>query len=215
MKKTMKIRLAMDTAGTARHFDDNGFLHVDACHICKEKVYPYAGEELLDVFPELDPDGTYYAFLPAVVMQRALSSFEGLPLLLDHHDESAEAPQKEFRVGSTGTDAAYNAPYMDVSLHITDAEAIRRIQSGEQREISIGFFATYERAFGIFNNDPYEFVMTDLYGNHVALVEEGRAGHDCLVADSSPSVNGFAHWLKKHDLIRDLKTAARTAKYSF
>lgn len=195
------LNFALDAAPSRRRYDVNGFLHVDACHIAKEKVYPYTGDELAEL-EGIDPDGVYYALLPAETIINSLRTFEGLPLLLDHHDESAAEPAKEYRVGSTGTDAAYNAPYLDVSLHITDAEAIRRVESGEQREISIGFFATYDKRPGVYDDQPYDFVMSHLVGNHVALVPEGRAGHDVLVADS---VNGFSHWLKTRGLARSAK----------
>lgn len=203
------FNLTFDAAPSRRRYDVNGFLHVAACHICKEKVYPYTGDELPEI-DGIDPDGVYYAYLPAPVIQNALTSFEGLPLLLDHHDESAEEPARAYRVGSTGTDAEYNAPYLDISLSITDAEAIRKIESGEQRELSIGFFATYEPAAGIFDGEAYDFIMTSLTGNHVALVPEGRAGHDVLVADAAPSSKGFAHWLKRHNLTRTAKSWPRT-----
>ena len=203
------LNFALDAAPSRRRYDVNGFLHVDACHIAKEKVYPYTGDELAEL-EGIDPDGVYYAYLPAPVIQNALTTFEGLPLLLDHHDESAAEPAKAYRVGSTGTDAAYRAPYLDVSLHITDAEAIRRVESGEQREISIGFFATYAPAAGIFNGEAYDFVISRLTGNHVALVPEGRAGHDVLVADAAPNSQGFAHWLKQHNLTRTVKSWPRS-----
>ena len=207
MKRLHKYNLTFDTK-TARRYDANGFLHVAACHIAKAMVYPYTGDELPEVY-DLDPDGVYYALLPAETIKRALKTFEGLPLLLDHHDESAEAPARAYRVGSTGTDAAYRAPYLDVSLHITDAEAIRRVESGEQREISIGFFATYDKRPGVYDDQPYDFVMSRLVGNHVALVPEGRAGHDVLVADAAPNSQGFAHWLKQHNLTRTVKSWPR------
>lgn len=206
MKITNTYRLTFDAGKTARRYDANGFLHVAACHIAKAMVYPYTGDELPEVY-DLDPDGVYYALLPAETIKRALKTFEGLPLLLDHHDESAEAPARAYRVGSTGTDAAYRAPYLDVSLHITDAEAIRRVESGEQREISIGFFATYDKRPGVYDDQPYDFVMSRLVGNHVALVPEGRAGHDVLVADSA---NGFSHWLKTRGLARTVKNWPRS-----
>lgn len=203
------LNIALDAAPSRRRYDANGFLHVRGCHIVKEKVYLYTGDELTGI-GGLDPDGVYYAYLPAAVIQTALTSFEGLPLLLDHHDESAEFPAKEYRVGSTGTDAVFNSPYLDISLSITDAEAIEKIESGEQRELSIGFFATYAPVAGVFNDEPYDFIITELVGNHVALVPEGRAGHDVLVADSAPSSKGFAHWLKRNGLTRTVQSWPRS-----
>lgn len=205
MTKRHMLQIALDgmTDMSRRRYDVNGFLHVDGCHVVKEMVYPHRGDELPEVFG-VEPDGIYYAYLPAAVIERACKTFEGLPLLIDHHDESAEAPAKEHRVGSTGTDARFNPPYLDISLHITDQEAIDAIESGDHKELSIGFFANYTPSPGIFNGEMYDFVMSDLIGNHIALVEEGRAGHDCVVADSMPTRQGFAHWMKIHDLVKFL-----------
>ncbi len=36
---------------------------------------------------------------------------------------------------------------------------------------------------GKFMGEPYDGIMTDIYVDHVALVEQGRAGHDVRVAD--------------------------------
>lgn len=58
----------------------------------------------------------------------------------EHHFDSAQNPQREFRVGSVGTDCTYNAPYLQASLTITDAEAIRKIESGERVELSCSYF---------------------------------------------------------------------------
>jgi hypothetical protein len=75
------------------------------------------------------------------------------------------------------------------SLHIQDADAIRRINDGTMREISMGYFYTPVLKHGEFEGEPYDLIMTDIACNHVALVEEGRAGHDVLVKDAALTPN--------------------------
>ncbi|MCD6620060.1 DUF2213 domain-containing protein, partial [Aeromonas veronii] len=113
-----------------------------------------------------------------------MESLNGIPVLLKHAEDSAEAPASN-RVGSTGTDAKWEPPYLTNSLHIQDADAIRRINDGTMREISMGYFYTPVLRHGEFEGEPYDVVMTDISCNHVALVEEGRAGHDVSVKDST------------------------------
>ena len=177
-------RIALD-ASSARRFDENGFLHVAASHISKECVNPYYGSEIPG-WEELglDPERVYYGWRAGAELAAGAATFNGLPLLLDHHVDSAAAPQKEHRVGSLGTDAAFVAPYLDNSLIITDATAIEAIESGRCRELSAAYM--YEPLFrpGAFQGEAYDFVMTNIRGNHVALVEEGRAGPDVVVADA-------------------------------
>jgi hypothetical protein len=87
-------------------------------------------------------------------------------------------------VGSLGTDAKYVAPYITNSLTVTDSNAIERIQTGEFRDLSAGYMCDVEMTGGVFGGQSYDGVMRNIRGNHVALVREGRAGHDVRVADS-------------------------------
>lgn len=191
----MKLKITLD-AQTRRRYDTNGFLHVGACHIAKEMVYPYLGAELPPVF-RLDGKSTYYAYLPGSVLMTAARSFEGVPLLIDHHNDNAKHPAKQYRVGSLGR-VQYRAPYLDADLHVTDRQAIDLIESNKRRELSIGFYAEYARRPGAFRGVPYDFIITRLTGGHVALVKEGRAGHDCLVADSARL--DFMTWISRRGL---------------
>lgn len=180
-----KYRLAFDRVPTRRSFDENGFLRVTQCHITKETVNPYYGREVPGWQElHLDPEKIYYGWRSGEELEKAAKTFEGLPLLLGHHVESAEDPQKEYRVGSSGTDAIWNQPYIDISLFVTDAEAIRSIEEGKTREISCAYLYEPDFTPGNFGGQDYDFVMRDIRGNHIALVEEGRAGADVVVADA-------------------------------
>ena len=97
----------------------------------------------------------------------------------------ADNPAKNTRVGSTGTDGAFHSPFLTDSLHIQDKNAIDRINDGSMRELSLAYrykpvFTPGETPDG----EKYDFIMTDISANHVALVDEGRAGHEVLVYDS-------------------------------
>jgi len=173
-------------ATSLRRKDENGFLHVAVSHISKETVNPYRGREIPGWSGlGLDPDRIYQGYRSGAALAAGAETFNGLPLLMDHHPDSAENPQKEYRIGSLGTDAAFNAPYLDNSLILTDARAIELVESGLTRELSASY--RYEPDFtpGEFQGQPYDFIMTNIRGNHVALVEEGRAGRDVLVADQA------------------------------
>lgn len=188
---TNKIRvLTYDKASiedSVRSFDENGYMHVDVSNITKEQVAPYRGDEIPN-FRQLgfDPGTIYHGYRPAEELAKpaTVESLNGIPVLLEHHPDSAAAPAKDYRVGSTGTDARWDAPYLTNSLHIQDEDAISRIKDGSMRELSLGYFYTPIRQEGEFNGEHYDFIMTDIACNHVALVEKGRAGPDVLVGDS-------------------------------
>lgn len=170
-----------------RSIDENGYLHVAISNVTKEQVAPYYGDEIPN-FKQLGfkPDKLYHGYRPASELSKeeTIKSLNGIPILLEHHPDSAESPAKEYRVGATGTDAQFNAPYLQNSLHIQDADAINRIKDGSMQELSLGYFYTPIRKEGEFNGEKYDFVMTDIACNHVALVERGRAGKDVCVEDS-------------------------------
>lgn len=184
MKKLVYDRSPVDSVRTV---DDNGYLHVGISNITKEQVAPYLGSEIPG-FEKLGlkPDEIYSVYRPASELSKpaTVESLNGIPVLLKHAEDSAEAPASN-RVGSTGTDAKWEPPYLTNSLHIQDADAIRRINDGTMREISMGYFYTPVLRHGEFEGEPYDVVMTDISCNHVALVEEGRAGHDVSVKDSN------------------------------
>lgn len=181
----MKCSLAFDNSPSMRSVDENGFMRVASSHITKETVNPYYGREIPG-WEELglDPNHIYYGYRAGDELKKAAPTFEGLPLLLGHHVESADAPQKEYRVGSTGTDATWNAPYLDNSLFITDSNAIRMVEDGHMKELSCAYYYEPDFTPGKFEGVPYDFVMRHIRGNHIALVEEGRAGADVVVADA-------------------------------
>lgn len=184
MKKLVYDSSPVDSVRT---IDDNGYLHVGISNITKEQVAPYLGSEIPG-FEKLGlkPDEIYNVYRPASELSKpaTVESLNGIPVLLKHAEDSAEAPASN-RVGSTGTDAKWEPPYLTNSLHIQDADAIRRINDGTMREISMGYFYTPVLRHGEFEGEPYDVVMTDISCNHVALVEEGRAGHDVSVKDST------------------------------
>lgn len=187
-KAMSRQNIIMDSQ-SKRSIDRNGFMHVELCNITKESVDPYFGREI----PKhrelgLDPETIYYGWRKGEELEKAARTFCGLPLMREHHMDSSEDPQREHRVGSVGTDCAWKSPYLTATLTVTDAEAIRKIESGERMELSSGYFFTPVFEKGEWNGQPYDFIMTDIQGNHVALVEEGRAGSDVCVADSNKLV---------------------------
>lgn len=192
MRRCRKIKgLVFDAATSARSIDSNGYMHVDLTPISKACVNPYLGEEIPGWQEQgLIPDRIYYVLRDPEELQKAAPTFNGLPLLLDHHEIDAEVQPKEYIVGSTGTDATFDGRYLKNSLSITDEKAIKAVEDGSAKEISCSYSYTPDWTSGEYedNGDKihYDLIMRDIQGNHVALVAEGRAGHDVKVADGKP-----------------------------
>ena len=190
----MKYALLFDSTPSVRTKDENGFLHVASTHISKATVNPYLGSEIEGSEEHgFEKDKIYYGLRDPDELRKSAETFNGLPLLLEHHPTDAENLPKEWVVGSVGTDAKFNAPYLDNSMTVTDAQAIGFIEDGTAKEISCSYRFTPDFTSGEYieadgSKVHYDFVMRDIKGNHVALVSEGRAGHDVKVADGNSAV---------------------------
>ncbi len=180
--------MAFDAAGTARTKDKDGYLHVAVSNLTCDQVAGYYGYEI--PMEGLDPHRIYYGWRAPDELQKALGTFNGVPLLIDHKFDGAENPQKQLRVGSVGTEARFSDPFVTNSLTVWDSEAIAAIEDGSLRDLSCGYWYTPDFTPG---KTPagvdYDFVMRDIKCNHVALVSVGRAT-DCFVADSMPNDGG-------------------------
>ena len=174
------------TFDSARTKDSNGYMHVAVSNLTKEQVVPYMGDSIPG-YKELglEPDKVYQIYRPADEIEKAVDTFNGLPLMLDHWDMDADNIPKDKVVGSLGTDAKWSAPYLTNSLIVTDSNAIKAIEDGSYSELSASYACDIDMTGGIFDGKSYDGVMRNIKGNHVALVPEGRAGHDVKVADSA------------------------------
>jgi hypothetical protein len=195
----MKYALTFDSTPSVRTKDENGFLHVALTPISKATVNPYLGKEIEGSKEHgFEPDKIYYGLRDPDELAKGAGTFNGLPLLLEHHPTDAENLPKEWVVGSMGTDAVFEKPYLKNSLTVTDAQAIQYIEDGTAKEISCSYRFTPDFTAGEYTESDgskvhYDFIMRDIKGNHVALVPEGRAGHDVKVADGIDAVKYIAN----------------------
>lgn len=179
------LRFAFDKS--ARTTDADGRLHVALCNISKATVNPYRGDEIPDSAAlGLDPTKVYQLLRDPEELAKGAKTFNALPLLLTHTPVSAANPEKDLVIGALGTDTVFEAPYLKASLVVWDAQAIAAIESGQQAQLSCGYRYVADMTPGTFEGVAYDGVMRDIVGNHVALVEVGRAGPDVVVADANP-----------------------------
>lgn len=174
-------------AKSVRSIDENGFMRIAISPFTKEQVAPYYGREIPGWEKlGLDPEKTYMGYRPSEELQKAetIESINGIPVQFRHHPDFSDAPAHETRVGAAGTDAEWREPYLMNSLIIYDDKAKDVIKSGFMRELSLAYRYDPEIKAGEWNGKKYDFIMRNIRANHIALVEEGRAGADVLVYDS-------------------------------
>ena len=190
MRYTANDCIAFDRK-SMRYTAGNGFFHVELSPLTKAQVAPYRGRELVDAKQRgLDPDKIYYVYRPAEELssEETVRSVIGIPITLEHEYIDPEV-KPENQVGMTGDNAKWRAPYLMNSLHITDADAIRRIEDDSMRQLSLGYTYDPEWTAGeTADGEHYDLIMRNIRANHVALVEEGRAGPDVMVFDDNKAV---------------------------
>jgi 8-oxo-dGTP pyrophosphatase MutT (NUDIX family) len=177
--------IALDRSPSVRSYDADGKMRVSLAHMSKANVCPYWGHEIPDFEAlGLEPDRKYQLLRHPDELRKAAPTLNNQQVMLGHVPVNADDHKPEMWVGTTGTDAKWNDPYLDNSLTIHAREGIDAIESGEAKELSCGYRYKPVMTPGTFKGVPYDGVMTEIGFNHVALVPEGRAGADIVVGDS-------------------------------
>ena len=175
--------------GPRRHKTPEGFLVCSGVPIARTGDYEYFASEGQSPGIQPDADGRIISrrepeqvFAPA-----ALASFEGKPVTLGHPPVDAVTPEtwREYAVGTVKDvrrGQGDDADKVIADLVISDAAAIAAIEDG-LRELSCGYDVTLEQV------EPGVERQTHIRGNHVALVQAGRAGSECAIRDTKPEKN--------------------------
>lgn len=176
--------MAFDRA-SIRKVDEDGRMHVQLTNISKANICPYRGCEIPNADElGLDADKIYYLLRDPKELKAAAETFNNIPLLSEHVPVSADDHKPKLVVGATGSDAVFKAPFLQNSLVIWAQDAIDDIESGEKKELSCAYRYEPDMTPGKYEGQPYDGVMRNIRGNHVALVATGRAGPDVVVGDN-------------------------------
>lgn len=103
-----------------------------------------------------------------------LPQFEGLPLTRGHVWIENLQDRKQYSVGSVIANAVLENDIAMTRIVITDADTIAKIEAKKYNELSIGFDYLVRDVRG--QMEGVDFLIEDVKLNHLALVEEGRAG---------------------------------------
>ena len=199
---------AMALDASVRSFDLDGRLKVANSHISKAMISPYLGREIPG-YQELglDADRVYQLLRDPEELKKAAPSFNDIPIMLKHEEDSADDAKRDIWVGTTGSNAAFDGTYLNNSLAIWHGDGIKVIEDETQKELSCGYRYTPDMTPGVWQGLRYDGVMRNIVGNHVALVEQGRAGPDVMVGDQLPKELQMA----KATIVLPSRTALRVA----
>lgn len=189
-----------------KHRTKDGYLAVRA-KASRVGVYQYAGSEI-------DPDNKQGLRDRAMVNvlrdngtvfdKAAARSFIGKPVTDDHPASAVTADNWTQHARGVIMGAMKEGDYLAFDILLTDAALIDKIEAGK-RQLSNGYAAELE--FGDFTADcgtKCEARQANLFGNHIAVVDRGRAGAECRIADAAVCERMDADTLAK--IIRDGET---------
>jgi uncharacterized protein len=163
-----------------------GYLVIHA-RAARTGVYDYAGVEIdpqnkhglkdIAIVKVLRDDATVFD-------ESAMVSFVGKPVTINHPTVAVTADNWKQHASGVIHRVARDGDYFDITAIISDAAAIKAVNGGK-RELSNGYTADLE--FGEFTAADGTICQARQSkitgGNHVALVDRGRAGPECAIVD--------------------------------
>jgi hypothetical protein len=158
--------------GKVRH-TPQGFIVVDGA-VSRIGVQSYDG-----------PSGKVAEFRsPAEVFAReSMASLAGAPIVVGH-PAGMIARDDPRKVGYVGEKVRRDGDYLVATLTFTDPSTIKKILSGELKELSCGYRAEISDETGIAPcGERYDRVQRKIVHNHLALLPpgEGRCGASCAL----------------------------------
>jgi hypothetical protein len=107
-----------------------------------------------------------------------IASFEGKPVTDTHPSEAVSPDNFSDLAKGHAQNVRREGDYIVADLYINDGSLIDDVQSGRKREVSCGYLCNYEA-------DGADYKQTHIRGNHVAVVAQGRAGHEVAIKDAA------------------------------
>lgn len=151
-------------------------------------IQHYAGDEVGK--PEL---GLVAVYRPEseVFGKDSLASIAGKPLTNNHPPVQVDSKNwKEFSVGSVGNEILRDGEKISIPIMLMDEKAIADVEGGK-RELSNGYTMDLVWQDGVAPcGTPYQAIQTNIRMNHVAIVDRGRAGHECRIGDGAAKTWG-------------------------
>ena len=158
-----------------------GFLICRDVPIARVGVQDYLGRE---IGQEEQPEEVFKVNRPAkeVFDRAAVASFEGKPVTDNHPDEDVTAENYSKYIKGVVRDVRKGSGQFDgclvADLVIHDGALVRAIQDGK-REISCGYNCLWVPT------GDHTLEQREIRGNHVAVVDKGRAGHGVAIHDNA------------------------------
>lgn len=164
----------------------NGFLICKNVPIARTGEQEYLGSEIGLEDERKDQLVSVTREESEVFSPETLASFEGAIFVDEHPSGEVDTQNVQYLqrgfVKDVRRGEGEDADKILADIIVTDSVTISEILENGKREISCGYKCTYEEADG-------KIYQREIRGNHVALVDAGRAGKNVAIKDSKPQTN--------------------------
>jgi len=151
--------------------EDDGFLTVDIA-ATRTGVMPYYDTMTGEIINELKPPEEIFSDM-------TMNSLKGVPVTDRHPPVMVDSNNwMDFTKGTTHQDVRQEDSLLVISETVFDDNLIAYVKSGKKAQVSIGFRADLEEESGEFDGEEYDRIQRNIKINHVAHVEQGRAGEN-------------------------------------
>jgi hypothetical protein len=161
-----------------RQKTDFGHLKIENCVLTSESVDGYLGRELPSYLTKdgksLEPDTIYYVYRPLAELKKALKSYNDVPLTNEHYFVDNNATNKPKWLGAVGSNATIVDGKVQNTVTIWDKDGVELVERIRKEGLSSGYKYEIKEKKGVWNGRNYDFEMSDIVCNHVALVSQPR-----------------------------------------
>ena len=144
----------------------------------------YYGQELPTAFGE--PTGKMckvYRSPEELFSSATIASFEGKPVTNTHPTANLDVNTAPMIERGHAQNVRRDGDFLVADLYVNDAGLISEVQNDIKREVSSGYDCSWHKI----GDGQYE--QREIIGNHVAVVQNGRAGSKVAIHDAQPDPN--------------------------
>ena len=118
-----------------------------------------------------------------VTEEASLHSIKMIPVVDGHPPEKLVTAEnsKRLSVGYTGELVENEYPYIIANLVVTDKKTVDKIKGKKKNQLSLGYTVDLIPQAGVYNGEPYDYKQTNIRYNHLAIVDEARAGPEAKI----------------------------------
>ena len=174
----------------SKTIDKSGFWFIPHNPISKVGVFDYLGSSISD---ECEPNKIYKVFRSGETLLGSVPTWDNppKPFINDHEMLGEGFTEVDNRpVQGVITNPVYEdgVLYADITVY---SESLKEAIENGKKELSLGYFCKFEKQPGEYDGEHYDYVQTNMVGNHIALVDAGRCGSDVKVFDHKCVMDSF------------------------